>query len=135
MYDISHHNSKRAIVSAFSQWILYLVIGAVAIIFIIKGGAIDQYKNKATFFMTKEIPVSQRPVVTICPKLNSIYKYGMDFNISIRSIVATLGSNSVKCSDFVYTEDGIDYYTYDDCDYDYFDVSEKLCGKRYSFCG
>ena len=30
----------------------------------------------------------------------------------------------LKCSDFVYTEYGIDYYTYDDCDYYYFDVSE-----------
>ena len=119
MYNISHHNSKRAVVAAFSQWILYLVIGAIAIIFIIKGGAIDQYKNKATFFMTKEIPVSQRPVVTICPKLNSIYKYGMDFNISIGSIVATLGRNSVKCSDFHNEYDSDDYQpTYDDCSYE-----------------
>ena len=112
------------ILKSVIQWILYLGRGSIAILFIIKGGAIDQYESKATNFKTKEMPVSQRPVVTICPKLPSRYKYGIDFNISIGSIVAQLGSNSVKCSDFVLTEDGIDYYTYDDCDYDNLDVSE-----------
>ena len=84
---------------------------------IIKGGAIDQYRSYATNFKKNEIAVSQRPVVTICPSTNeqyqTKYKYGVDFNISIGSIVAKLGNNSVKCSDFPSTEDGSDYYTYE----------------------
>ena len=121
MYSISNHNPKKHFFIAVLKRILYLVIGAIAILFIIKGGAIDQYENKATNFKKKEIPVSQRPVVTICPKLPARYKYGIDFNISIGRIVAKLGNNSVKCSDF----HEYDYEpTYDDCNYDYLDVSE-----------
>ena len=107
------------------QWLLYLASGSIAILFVIKGGTIHQYKSKATNFKKKEMPVSQRPVVTICPNLNSNYKYGIDFNISIGSILANLGSNSVRCSDFN-NEYGSDDYqpTYDDCNYDYLDVSE-----------
>ena len=113
------------IVKSIIKGLLYLISGLIAILFIIKGGTIHQYESKATNFKRKEIPVIQRPVVTICPKLNSIYKFGMDFNISIGSIVANLGSNSVRCSDFN-NEYGSDDYqpTYDDCNYDYLDVSE-----------
>ena len=113
------------IVKSLIKWLLYLISGSIAILFIIEGGAIDQYESKATNFKRKEIPVIQRPVVTICPNLNSNYKYGIDFNISIGSILANLGSNSVRCSDFN-NEYGSDDYqpTYDDCNYDYLDVSE-----------
>ena len=113
------------IVKSIIKGLLYLISGLIAILVIIKGGTIHQYESKATNFKRKEIPVIQRPVVTICPKLNSIYKFGMDFNISIGSILANLGSNSVRCSDFN-NEYGSDDYqpTYDDCNYDYLDVSE-----------
>ena len=113
------------IVKSIIKGLLYLISGLIAILFIIKGGTIHQYESKATNFKRKEIPVIQRPVVTICPKLNSIYKYGMDFNISIGSILANLGNNFVSCSDFD-NEHGSDDYqpTYDDCNYDYLDVSE-----------
>ena len=112
-------------VKSIIKWLLYLISGLIAILVIIKGGTIHQYESKATNFKRKEIPVIHRPVVTICPKLNSIYKFGMDFNISIGSILANLGSNSVRCSDFN-NEYGSDDYqpTYDDCNYDYLDVSE-----------
>ena len=112
------------IVKSVIKLLLYFISGSIAILFIIKGGAIHQYENKATTFKRKEIPVSQRPVVTICPNLNSSYKYGIDFNISIGSIVAKLGKNSIKCSDFASTEYDMDYYTYDDCDSENLDVSE-----------
>ena len=113
------------IVKSVIKVLLYLISGSIAILFIIEGGAIDQYVNKATNYKRKEIPVSQRPVVTICPKLNSSYKYGTDFNISIGSIVAKLGNNSIDCSNFANsTEYDMDDYTYDDCDKNYLDVSE-----------
>ena len=108
----------KVIIKSVLQWLLYLFSGSIAILFIIKGGAINQYRTYATNFKKKEIPVSQRPVVTICPEGRRKYNYGVDFNISIGSIVAKLGNNSVKCSDFPNTEDGSDYYTYNDCDYD-----------------
>ena len=113
------------IVKSIIKGLLYLISGLIAILFIIKGGTIHQYESKATNFKRKEIPVIQRPVVTICPKLNSSYKYGIDFNISIGSIVAKLGSNTVKCSEFYNEYGSYDYQpTYDDCDYDYLDVYE-----------
>ena len=76
------------IVKSLIKWLLYLISGSIAILFIIEGGAIDQYESKATNFKRKEIPTIQRPVITICPNLNSNYKYGIDFNISIGSILA-----------------------------------------------
>ena len=107
------------ILKSVLKWLLYLVIGSIAIFFIHKGEAIDQYKSYATNFKKKEVSVSQRPVVTICPVgIPGKYKYGVDFNITVGRIVAKLGKNSVKCSDFPNTEDGSDYYTYNDCDYD-----------------
>ena len=107
-------------VKSIIKWFLYLMSASIAILFIIKGEAIEQYRSKATTFKRKEIPVSKRPVVTICPKLPARYKYGMDFNISIGSILANLGINSVKCSDFYSYHQAI----YDDCNYDYLDISE-----------
>ena len=95
------------------EWLLYIGIGGIAILFIYKGGAIEQYDTKATNFKDKEIPVTKRPAITICPKLSSHYKYGRDFNISIGSIIAKFGTNSIKCSNFLSEHD----YQYDDCDY------------------
>ena len=105
------------------ECLLYLGIGAIAILFIYKGGDIEQYQSKATNFKIKEMSYTKKPVITICPShwfegtpyFVRSYKYGIDFNISIGSIIADLGSNSIKCSDFNGT-DGSDY-TYDDCDY------------------
>ena len=84
-------------VKSIIKWPLYLISGLFAILVIIKGGTIHQYESKATNFKRKEIPVIHRPVVTICPKLNSSYKYGIDFNISIGSSIAKLGTITAHC--------------------------------------
>ena len=116
------------ILKSVLKWLLYLVIGSIAIFFIHKGEAIDQYKSYATNFKKKEIPVSERPVVTICPVgIPRKYKYGVDFNITVGRIVAKLGNNSFKCSEVLSPMADYDYYSaYDDCDYNASDISFSL---------
>ena len=110
----------------FAEWLFYIGIGSIAILFIDNGGDIEQFQSKATNFKIKQVPYTKRPIITVCPGHWSessdlynefefyYYKYSTDFNISIGSIIANIGANSIKCSHF--GEPG-DFLTYDDCDY------------------
>ena len=108
-----------------AEWLFYFGIGSIAILFVYKGGDIEQFQSKATNFKIKQVPYTKRPVITVCPghwpdipyyaDEKYRYKYSSDFNISIGSIIANLGHNSIKCSDF--GEPDGSFYTYDDCDY------------------
>ena len=104
----------------FAEWIFYVGCGSIAILFVYKGGDIEQFQSKATNFKMEQVLYTKRPVITVCPEHwlenNKDYKYSTDFNISIGSSIAKLGTNSIKCSNFG-VPDGADYYTYDDCDY------------------
>ena len=105
-----------------AEWLFYFGIGSIAILFLYNGKDIEQFRNKATNFKIKQVPHTKRPVITICPghsftsedPMYKYYKYSTDFNISIGSIIANIGANSIKCSHF--GEPG-DFLTYDDCDY------------------
>ena len=109
-----------------AEWLFYVGIGSIAILFIDNGGDIEQFQSKATNFKIKQVPYTKRPIITVCPGHWSessdlynefefyYYKYSTDFNISIGSTIANIGGNSIKCSN--YGEPG-DYHTYDDCDY------------------
>ena len=105
-----------------AEWLFYIGIGSIAILFVYKGGDIEQFQSKATNFKIKQVPYTKRPVITLCPRhwpgilyKKRNYKYSIDFNISIGSLIANLGANYIKCSDFG-DPNGNDY-TYDDCDY------------------
>ena len=112
--NVTEHNSNWLIKVA--EWLFYIGIGSIAILFVYKGGDIEQFQSKATNFKIKQVPYTKRPVITVCPWHQSVsYKYSSDFNISIGSLRANLGANYIKCSDF--GEPSGSDYTYDDCDY------------------
>ena len=108
----------------FVEWLFFVGCGSIAILFLYKGGDIEQFQSKATNFKMKQVTYTERPVIPVCPEhwlVNAAeapdYKYSSDFNISIGSIIAKLGTNSIKCSDFGTVDYTSDDYTYDDCDY------------------
>ena len=74
------------------EWILFLGIGAISVLFIFHGEEIEQFRSKATSFQIKEFPITQRPALTICPYSETEkYEYNIDFSIVIGYTILKLG--------------------------------------------
>ena len=74
------------------QWILFLGIGAISVLFIFHGEEIEQFRSKATSFQIKEFPIIKRPAITICPYSETKkYEYNIEFNIILGYTILKLG--------------------------------------------
>ena len=74
------------------EWILFLGIGAISVLFIFHGEEIEQFRSKATSFQLKELRITQRPAITICPYSETEkYEYNIEFNITLGYTILKLG--------------------------------------------
>ena len=74
------------------EWTLFLGIGAISVLFIFHGEEIEQFRSKATGFKLKELPITERPAITICPYSETEkYEYNIDFSIAIGYTILKLG--------------------------------------------
>ena len=78
------------------EWILFLGIGVISVLFIFHGEEIEQFRSKATGFKLKELPITQRPAITICPYSETEkYEYNIQFIIKIGYTILKLGKSSL----------------------------------------
>ena len=85
----------------FLEWTLFLGIGAISVLFIFHGEEIEQFRSKATGFKLKELPITQRPAITICPYSETEkYEYDTQFNIIIGHTILKLGKSDLILNNF-----------------------------------
>ena len=78
------------------EWILFLGIGTISVLFIFHGEEIEQFRSKATGFKLRELPIIQRPAITICPYSETEkYEYNIQFNIIIGYTILKLGKSGL----------------------------------------